>query len=872
MQASSSFLLRPRGVLFAILLFFVSTAPLVAQYWVEQSRSSLHGAVLDAVLAPNGDRYYTGVFEVSFQVGDFPLVSQGVAGSGVGFAGYVAKQGADGAWLWAYPLYGIVGNTALTALSTGELLLTAYVDSGTCSYRGTDLTTGVAETKLLRLAAADGTLLGVLGNYPTGGPLDGLSGDRHIVRQDTALVLLNEAGSAQLNEPAVSDSTVTVTYVGECSNGDVLVTLRYERGPCSFLGATYGAAGQPGSPDGDLVLMRVTGQGAVVCSVVGPSPQARWFAAAVVMDGAEVYFETVDAMQWAGVEVEDSTAVRFRLSEAGEYISHQVLDMEKGRMLRLTPLAGGGMLVGGITEANTRLGTFVAQPTGPAAPPYLALLSAAGEWQQVHYFTSAPGQLSGITGVSVVGGACLVTGAHNNAFALGGVPFPAPTQVSAAMMGFGVLFGKHCMANYLDTLVHASCAQPLGGIIGMQAIGGAAPYTWAWSDGATTAERTGLGPGMYLVDVEDAAGCSASAGAYVEGPLAQTMFDLFGIFMANSFRPGTETLVYARAIAPHCSPVDVHMRVVLDPRVTLVEGLVDGDTANGDTLFLALGPTAINLGPERYLTLRSDTTLQVGDTLCFQYTVTPLEGDTDPSNNVVDLCFPVVNSYDPNDKTVIPAGTGPEGAIDTSVHVLTYHIRFQNTGNAPAFDVFIDDTLDTDLDLSRLQVLDHSHPMLLEVRNDRVLCFRFDDINLPDSVNDEPNSHGYVRYSVPLRDGAGPGTVIRNTAHIFFDFNPAVVTNTTVNTIQQPLEVTVREHPGVDPPFTLAPVPVQHTLYIRAPAAALGSVAHLRDLAGRTVLTVPLAGQSTAVDVSGLSEGAYLVQVGMDTVRFVKVQ
>ena len=48
------------------------------------------------------------------------------------------------------------------------------------------------------------------------------------------------------------------------------------------------------------------------------------------------------------------------------------------------------------------------------------------------------------------------------------------------------------------------------------------------------------------------------------------------------------------------------------------------------------------------------------------------------------------------------------------------------------------------------------------------------------------NSMGYVTYKIRLRAGLSPLTKIKNTAYIYFDYNAPVVTNTTLNTIEQP--------------------------------------------------------------------------------------
>jgi hypothetical protein len=53
----------------------------------------------------------------------------------------------------------------------------------------------------------------------------------------------------------------------------------------------------------------------------------------------------------------------------------------------------------------------------------------------------------------------------------------------------------------------------------------------------------------------------------------------------------------------------------------------------------------------------------------------------------------------------------------------------------------------------------------------------------------EPESHGYIRYRIQALAGVQSGTPVNNTAYIYFDFNPAVVTNTTLNTLVDTIPV-----------------------------------------------------------------------------------
>ena len=154
--------------------------------------------------------------------------------------------------------------------------------------------------------------------------------------------------------------------------------------------------------------------------------------------------------------------------------------------------------------------------------------------------------------------------------------------------------------------------------------------------------------------------------------------------------------------------------------------------------------------------------------------IMPTAGDYNLSNNSLTYCFPVVNALDPNAKEVYPMGNVDSGQW------LTYTIRFQNTGNAPAQNIYIIDTLSPYIDASTFQLLAYSALNLTQIFGN-VVRFNFPNINLPDSASNEPASHGYVQFKVKLKAGAPSGVQVNNTAYIYFDLNPAVVTNTVSN-------------------------------------------------------------------------------------------
>ncbi len=181
-----------------------------------------------------------------------------------------------------------------------------------------------------------------------------------------------------------------------------------------------------------------------------------------------------------------------------------------------------------------------------------------------------------------------------------------------------------------------------------------------------------------------------------------------------------------------------------------------------------------------------------------QATILPLlPTDCKPGNNIATLSVRPCCSHDPNDCTVSPPGCGPEGFIHRD-QALTYRVRFQNEGAGVAHEVGVVDILDEDLDLSTLEILDASHPFLLE-QNGRELLWLFHNINLPSQNDDEDASQGFVTFRIRPFANAPVGTVIENSADVFFDANDPLTTVTTVNTIT--------ENPVPIAAFTVAPQP-----------------------------------------------------------------
>jgi uncharacterized repeat protein (TIGR01451 family) len=231
----------------------------------------------------------------------------------------------------------------------------------------------------------------------------------------------------------------------------------------------------------------------------------------------------------------------------------------------------------------------------------------------------------------------------------------------------------------------------------------------------------------------------------------------------------------------------------------------------------------------------------------------------------------VGQSYDPNDKVVSRNAMyqnlqNNTEEIDVNIQdVLTYTVRFQNTGTAPAQNIYILDTLDSNLDWSTFIPMQSSHPMIIVDQGNGVKRFEFNQIWLPDSSSNEPASHGALTYRIQENANNVVGSTIENTAHIFFDWNAPIITNTTynINTTFLGVDETAENQ------LKLFPNPSAEFLNIHISPNIENSWYVVLDCLGRTVGSGILESKETIISVKHLANGLYHFQTEKQRVQFV---
>ena len=251
-------------------------------------------------------------------------------------------------------------------------------------------------------------------------------------------------------------------------------------------------------------------------------------------------------------------------------------------------------------------------------------------------------------------------------------------------------------------------------------------------------------------------------------------------------------------------------------------------------------------------------TVTIGQLLTNSVSIEPIQTDIVPNNNSNISIQPIIASYDPNDKTEAHGEKILYSAFSNEDY-LFYTIRFENTGNASAVNVLISDELDSRLDESSLKMIASSHNYILD-RTNSDLTWRFENIELPVSIADSEIGKGYISFKIKLKSGFSVGDIIPNKAEIYFDFNPAIITNT-FNTEFVALLNTAS---FATDNFLLYPNPSKNSVHIELPNNLRDTIkiVSFYDVIGKSVKQIKNSNSNAImIDVSQLSSGLYFVEI-----------
>jgi uncharacterized repeat protein (TIGR01451 family) len=263
------------------------------------------------------------------------------------------------------------------------------------------------------------------------------------------------------------------------------------------------------------------------------------------------------------------------------------------------------------------------------------------------------------------------------------------------------------------------------------------------------------------------------------------------------------------------------------------------------------------------------TWITTGDTAASSFSVSPLLGDADITNNNCQRTDTITGSFDPNEISVAPGGVVVSGTK------LTYTINFENTGNDTAFNIYVMDTLSDNVDPMSMNIVAASATMNTSkytMGGHTTIKFDFPDINLPDSSHHN-QCDGMFTFTVNVKNGLPDGTTIFNHAGIFFDYNPVVMTNTVENVTGTPPNTTGIVQLNQEA-ISLYPNPATNDLTIKMNKDSYSSFTMTNGI-GQVIMQQPLTATQTHVDIKTLPAGLYYIQFrgdyGSKVQKFVKM-
>jgi hypothetical protein len=148
--------------------------------------------------------------------------------------------------------------------------------------------------------------------------------------------------------------------------------------------------------------------------------------------------------------------------------------------------------------------------------------------------------------------------------------------------------------------------------------------------------------------------------------------------------------------------------------------------------------------------------------------------------------------------------------------------------------------------------------------------WKFDNIELPATSMDPIASNGYIQFKIKPKPGYAIGDIIPNTAAIYFDFNPPIITNTFQTQFVTVLSLDEFENGS----FVFYPNPASDfvTISLKDSTNSISTIS-VYDVLGKMILqkTANDAVTTDTVDLSSVNPGIYFIEVQTENnVKVVK--
>lgn len=342
-----------------------------------------------------------------------------------------------------------------------------------------------------------------------------------------------------------------------------------------------------------------------------------------------------------------------------------------------------------------------------------------------------------------------------------------------------------------------------------------------------------------------------------------------GLIWGSPFKPGDTTTLYVIAGNPLLYWYNADCGAAMSGTVTTVlsgpvhyagpaPGALVPSSVSGNTISYTINDLDALVFGSLDIQVYTDTTAVIGSPVCISSSIVSSSPDAYLWDDTLSQCFAVVSAFDPNHKTAYPVSISDAGDW------LTYTVEFQNTGTATASTVIIRDTLSPLTQPETFRYIASDHNAFVQVMGSAV-TFTFPHINLVDSGTSQPKSKGWLQYKVKSKPNLPVQSQIKNTAYIYFDYNPAVATNTAISTVTATNSGIAELQDNV---LRIAPNPNKGSFMLRT-SGSINRLYTVSDMLGHIVAQDAIISDQQTINLAGIADGVYSISVkGAQPLRF----
>jgi hypothetical protein len=299
----------------------------------------------------------------------------------------------------------------------------------------------------------------------------------------------------------------------------------------------------------------------------------------------------------------------------------------------------------------------------------------------------------------------------------------------------------------------------------------------------------------------------------------------------------------------------------LDTNLIYISSDLSPSNINNNTYSWALDSLGWNESKQIKLLFTTNLNSTIGDPVEIVARLNTSLLDLDSSNNASIIIDSIVGAFDPNDKTCL------QGNSFTTVQLaekkyLEYVIRFENEGNFPTTFINIKDTLSHHLNIATLELVNSSHPVTI-TNIGNAINFEMNPCNLLPKTIDSIASKGFIKYRIQPKSILKVGDLIDNTAFIYFDYNDAIVTNTTQTSIVVPTPLDIIKIISKENNIKIYPNPCNSVLNIEELPKFLSknSQVSIFNLQGQKIFNKSIEAPKFAISIKDFAKGGYLLLI-----------